>query len=64
MGRNKDLRKKIVGYHEIIAKHERKIQFELSREQPDESLIAHWQREINGWREIESRLTRRLKRDW
>jgi hypothetical protein len=47
MGRNKDLRKKIVGYQEIITKHEAKILSELAEDHPDESQIASSQREID-----------------
>ncbi len=64
MGRNKDLRKKIAGYQEIIGKHEAKILSELGEDHPDESQIASWQREIGVWKETVARLTRRLKRDW
>jgi hypothetical protein len=64
MGRNKDLRKKIAGYQEIIRKHEAKILSELSQDQPDDSQIASWQRELGVWKETVARLTGRLKRDW
>jgi len=64
MGRNKDLRKKISAYAEIIAGHEAKIRVELSKADSDESLIGHWEREIEIWKATVARLARRLKRDW
>jgi hypothetical protein len=41
MGRNKDLRKRIAGYREIIEKHETRIRSELAKDRPNESEIAH-----------------------
>ncbi len=64
MGRNQDLRKKISAYAEIIAEHEAKIRLELSKADSDESLIGHWEREIDIWKATVARLARRLKRDW
>ena len=64
MGRNKDLRKKIAGLRDIIAEHETKIRVELSKDNPDESLIGYWEREIATWKATVARLTRRLERDW
>jgi hypothetical protein len=64
MARNKNLRKKIAGYHDVIANHEGRIQIKLAKEHPDESLIASWQREIGIWKETVGRLMRRLKREW
>jgi hypothetical protein len=63
MGRNKDLRQKISAYEEIIAEHKAKIRVELSKAHSDESLIGHWEREIEIWKATVARLTRRLKRD-
>jgi hypothetical protein len=64
MGRNRDLRKKLAGYEQIIARHERRILNELAKEQPDESLLAGWKREIKTWKDTVERLTRRLNRKW
>ena len=64
MGRNKAIRKRIIGYEEVIEKHERRIQAELSKSRPDELLVAGWQREIEVWKDTVARLTRRLKREW
>ena len=64
MGRNKDLRKKVAGLRDIIAEHEAKIRVELSKDNPDGSLIEYWEREIETWEATIARLTRRLERGW
>ncbi len=64
MGRNKDLRKRIAGLEDIIVAHEVKIRAELAKANPDETLIASWEREIATWKATVARLTRRLKRNW
>jgi hypothetical protein len=48
----------------VIARHERRIQAELAKGQPDELLVVGWQREIEVWNETVARLRRRLKREW
>ena len=48
----------------MIEEHESKIHREQMKTQPDEDLIAHWQREIEVRKQQVARLTRRLKREW
>lgn len=48
----------------MIANHEEKIRRELLKAHPDESLVAHWQSEIEVWKEQVVHLNRRLERDW
>jgi 5'-deoxynucleotidase YfbR-like HD superfamily hydrolase len=64
MGRNQDLRRKIAGRHKVIEEHEEKIRHERVKLVPDESLIDHWQREIDARKSEIARLNRRLKRAW
>jgi len=64
MGRNQDLRRKIAGRQKVIDDHEEKIRRKRMKPAPDESLIDHWQREIDGRTSEIARLTRRLKRTW
>ena len=64
MGRNQDLRRKIAGREKVIEEHEEKIRRERMKPASDESLIDHWQREIDARRSEIARLTRRLKRAW
>ena len=62
MGRNQDIRRKIAGREKVIEEHEEKIRRELMKSAPDESLIDHWQREIDARRGEIAHLQRRLKR--
>jgi hypothetical protein len=64
MGRNQDLRRKIVGREKVVEEHEAKIRRERMKPAPDESLIDHWRREIDARKSEIVRLTRRLKRVW
>jgi hypothetical protein len=64
MGRNQDLRRKITGRTKVVEEHEVKIRRERMKPGPDESLIGHWQREIDARKSEIARLTRRLKRAW
>ncbi len=64
MGRNQDLRRKIVGRERVVEEHQEKIRRERMRSVPDESLIDHWQREIDARKSEIARLNRRLKRTW
>ena len=43
---------------------ESKILRARTKEEPDEDLIAHWQREIEIRKQQVARLTRRLKLEW
>jgi hypothetical protein len=63
MGRNQDLRRKIVGREKVVKEHEAKIRRERMKPAPDESLID-WRREIDARKSDIARLTRRLKRAW
>ena len=47
----------------MIERHEEKIRVERSKPHPGESLIAHWQSEVEAVRE-KVELTRRLERNW
>jgi hypothetical protein len=64
MGRNRELRKRIVSQDEVIRDHEQKIRQERMKPQPDEGVIRTWQREIAAARKKVDSLTRRLKREW
>jgi len=64
MGRNRDIRKKVVGRRAVIEKHEEKIRQELSRPDPDGNLVIYWRKEIEAREREIARLTRRLKREW
>ncbi len=64
MGRNKDLRRNITGLERAIARHESKIRHERAKPNPNESLIAHWQGEIEGLKKQLARFMRRLSREW
>ena len=64
MGRNQDLRRKIAGRQKVIEEHEGKIRSERMKPAPDESLIDHWQREIDARKGEIARLNRRMKRTW
>ncbi len=64
MGRNRDLRKKIAGEERTRLNHERRLQLELAKADPDSELIGFWRREINAAKKRIARLTRRLERNW
>ncbi len=64
MGRNKDLRRKIVSTKRMVEEHESKIRRERMKSHPDEDLIAHWETEINVWKDQVEQWTRRLRREW
>jgi hypothetical protein len=64
MGRNKELRKRIVAQREVIEDHEEKIRRERMKPMPNESYIRGWKREINTATEQIEHLVRRLKREW
>ncbi len=64
MGRNQDLRRKIAGRQKVVEEHQEKSRRERMRSVPDESLIDHWQREIDARKSEIARLNRRLKRTW
>jgi peptidoglycan hydrolase CwlO-like protein len=63
MGKNKKLRWQIGSLERRIREHEDKIAMEKERFNPDDGLITHWQKEINGWqRQIESKRNRLPRR--
>jgi len=64
MGRNQDLRKKIAGCRRVIEVHQKKISGELLKQDPSDTLIDRWQREIETQERRAALLTRRLKREW
>ncbi len=43
--------------------HQRKLELELAKADPDSELIEFWQREIDAAKRI-ARLNRRLERNW
>jgi len=64
MGRNKKIRKNIVGWEDAVRRHEAKIETERAKPAPDLDLIEHWENEIKFFQEAIDRLLRRLRRDW
>jgi hypothetical protein len=60
MGGNKKNRIKLNGLLRQIARHEKKIEDENQRNNPDLDLIRHWKTEIRAWRKRADRLQRRL----
>ena len=63
MGRNKQLRKRIVGLNERITSHRIKIALELQRVHPDVGLVAHWKQEVAAWETTVKNLERRLMKE-
>lgn len=55
------LRKKIESLEARIKEHEDKIKAEKSRSQPDEGLIAHWEREVRSFRNAILRARKKLE---
>lgn len=62
MSKNKDIRKKIAGQLKAIAEHESKIAAELAKSNPDQILIAIWQKHIANARVQIAKLERQLKK--
>jgi len=62
MGRNKQLRIRIVGLQEKIRIHLTKIKRELALAAPDSGLIRHWKVEVATWEHTVKNLQRRLAR--
>lgn len=60
MGKNKQLRKQIAGDSRQIARHEAKIVAELRKSNPDKGMVAHWRKEIRGWRGVIERRSKKL----
>jgi len=54
------IRKRIAGLEEQIAEHEAKLQDERDKHNLNERDIAHWEKEIKGWREQVRQLKQRL----
>jgi len=52
--------RKIESLEERIREHQEKIRRERERDNPDEGLIAHWEREIRAFEEGIRRAKRRL----
>jgi hypothetical protein len=46
---SKGLQQRILGLQRRIAEHEEKISAERTRGNPDDRLIAHWEREIKAF---------------
>jgi hypothetical protein len=61
MGRNKNLKRKIAAWRDLIATHKAKIQIELKHIRPDWRLILHWQKEITSWQLQIAKAELRLK---
>jgi hypothetical protein len=62
VGEAKQLRKRIRGLNIPLQEHLEKIALERSKEQPDEGLIHHWEKEVRAWQHEIRRLEQRLKR--
>lgn len=50
MGENKRLRKQVEGLQLQVDFHILKIADERRKENPDQGLIKHWQKEVDAWR--------------
>jgi len=63
---NSKIRKAIDGLRLIIEVHQRKIEQERAKPQPDEARIRHWESEISAFtarlRRLEDRLVQRRRR--
>jgi len=53
-------RKKVESLKARIQEHQEKIRRERQRDEPDEGMIAHWEREIRAFQEGIRRAMRRL----
>jgi peptidoglycan hydrolase CwlO-like protein len=53
-------RRKIEGLEKRIREHQEKIRREREKGNPDEGLIAHWEKEIRAFKEGIRRAKRRL----
>jgi hypothetical protein len=62
MGRNKQLRKRIAGQLRVIARHQAKIDAELSRPTPDLGYITKWRHEIDIARKNMRKLSEQLEK--
>ena len=62
MGENKHLRNRIRGLNIPLQEHLEKIALERSKQQPDEGLITHWNKEVRAWQHEIQRLEQRLTR--
>lgn len=62
MGRRQKIKKKIEGHRRHIAEHQRKIDEERAKTNPNDNLIELWRKQIaNAERQIE-KLQRRMER--
>ena len=62
VGANKEIRKKIVAHHSMIAEHEAKIRKERESSAPREHLIVCWQRRIDEVKVRIANLEEKLRR--
>jgi hypothetical protein len=60
VGRNKKLRARLAGLEQRVREHQEKIQIELAKAPPNQTLIAHWRKEIEGWQKQREQLAHRL----
>ena len=60
MRRNKHTRKVISGKLQNIAEHERKIETELEKPNPNRQLIAKWEKDIRGFEGEIAKYSQRL----
>lgn len=56
----KRYRRKIERLEEIVHEHEEKIKVERGKDEPDEGLIAHWEKEIRGFQDGITKAKKRL----
>lgn len=59
---NRQIYDALKGLEGQIAAHQLKIYQELQKDNPDQAVIQHWEREIRVWRERVARLEQRLRR--
>jgi hypothetical protein len=57
---SKGLKQRILSLERMIAEHEEKISAERIRDNPDDRLIAHWEKEIKAFRKGIDRAKQRL----
>ena len=62
MGKNKQLRKRIVGQLRTIGKHQAKIEQELSKPTPNVVAIEKWEKDIDIARKRMRQLEERLEK--
>jgi len=62
MGKNRHLRKVIMGQLRTIQRHQEKIEAELRKSSPDAGYLRKWQKEIDTARARMAKLEERLEK--